>query len=647
MKSPRSSEISFRAIGLGLILIPINCYWLVISRQPYQYQAIPTIISPFFNVIFIIVVLLLLNQLLKTITPRSALSQAELITVYIMLSVTSAIQSFQMMQTLVPVMEHAFTFATPENDWKNLFFHYIPTWLSVSDETVLRPYYDGESTLYIQQHLLRWLGPCLWWSCFVVVLVAVMASITVMFRKPWVEDEKLAYPTIQLPLEITDVTTSIFRNRWLWVGVVISGSVALINGFASLFPTVPTMKIHPYDHNLGRYFTTVPWNAMGRIPIGVILPVVGIAFFMPLDMSLSCIVFYAFWKLQRVVMLTLGFQRIAYTSYVGILTQQAFGALIGIAVIAAWACRKHLFGMFRGDASDDRSTGRVTRPLQRIGLFMLLGMAFLVFFLRQAGMAIWLSITFFGLYYIVSLGLTRIRAEMGVPLHDFHFTGPDQMLPDILPTRRIGVQNLTVMSMLGFFNFTYRAHPQPHQIEGLALLHRAGVNVGAGSPRPYRFISAIVAALIVGTVALFWSYLHIGYRSGGSSLQRFARVIYVRLANWLTYPTDAVDVSGVIAVAAGFGIVLLLTLMRTRFLWWKLHPAGFAISNSRDINYLWFSILISLLAKWMLVRLGGVRTYQQARPFFLGLILGDYVVGSIWTIVGTLVHQRIFFGGMT
>ena len=647
MKSPRSSEISFRAIGLGLILIPINCYWLVISRQPYQYQAIPTIISPFFNVIFIIVVLLLLNQLLKTITPRSALSQAELITVYIMLSVTSAIQSFQMMQTLVPVMEHAFTFATPENDWKNLFFHYIPTWLSVSDETVLRPYYDGESTLYIQQHLLRWLGPCLWWSCFVVVLVAVMASITVMFRKPWVEDEKLAYPTIQLPLEITDVTTSIFRNRWLWAGVVISGSVALINGFASLFPTVPTMKIHPYDHNLGRYFTTVPWNAMGRLPIGVILPVVGIAFFMPLDMSLSCIVFYAFWKLQRVVMLTLGFQRIAYTSYVGILTQQAFGALIGIAVIAVWACRKHLFGMFRGDASDDRSTGRVTRPLQRIGLFMLLGMAFLVFFLRQAGMAIWLSITFFGLYYIVSLGLTRIRAEMGVPLHDFHFTGPDQMLPDILPTRRIGVQNLTVMSMLGFFNFTYRAHPQPHQIEGLALLHRAGVNVGAGSPRPYRFISAIVAALIVGTVALFWSYLHIGYRSGGSSLQRFARVIYVRLANWLTYPTDAVDVSGVIAVAAGFGIVLLLTLMRTRFLWWKLHPAGFAISNSRDINYLWFSILISLLAKWMLVRLGGVRTYQQARPFFLGLILGDYVVGSIWTIVGTLVHQRIFFGGMT
>ena len=71
MKSSRSSEISFRAIGLGLILIPINCYWLVISRQPYQYQAIPTIISPFFNVIFIIVVPVVAQSTLENNPPGS------------------------------------------------------------------------------------------------------------------------------------------------------------------------------------------------------------------------------------------------------------------------------------------------------------------------------------------------------------------------------------------------------------------------------------------------------------------------------------------------------------------------------------------------------------------------------------------------
>ena len=448
MKQRRPSEVSFRAIGLGLILIPINCYWLVISRQPYQYQAIPTIISPFFNVIFILFVIIILNRLWVRFAPNYALTQGELITLYIMLSVTSAIQSFQMMQTLIPIMEHPFTYATPENDWKNLFVHYIPSWLSVSDKRVLRDYYAGESTLYITRYIQKWLVPSLWWSAFVVVLVLVLCYVTVLFRRPWVEHEKLSYPTIQLPLEITTPTTSIFKNRCLWVGVGISGGFALINGLASLNPAVPMIKIHPYHHNLGRYITSKPWNAMGGLPVGIIFPVVGLAFFMPLDMSLSCIVFYLFWKIQRIITVTVGFQRVASTSYVAILNQQAFGALIGIAI---------------------------------------------TLFLWKSGMAIWLSITLFLLYYTVSLGLTRIRAEMGVPLHDFHFTGPDQMLPDILGSRRLGSRNLTVMSMLGFFNFTYRAHPQPHQMEGLALLNRAGVS-------NKRFVLAMTLALIVGTL---------------------------------------------------------------------------------------------------------------------------------------------------
>ncbi len=295
---------------MGLILIPINCYWLVISRQPYQYQAIPTIISPFFNVIFILFVLILLNRFIIKFAPGAALTQGELITLYTMLSVTSAIQSFQMMQTLIPLMEHAFTFATPENDWKNLFVHHLPSWLSVSDARVLHDYYEGDSTLYIAKHIQRWLGPSLWWSAFVVALVLVMAYVTVLFRRPWVEHEKLSYPTIQLPLEITNTTTSIFGNRWLWLGAGISGGLALINGLAYLYPTVPEIKIHPYHHNLGRYLTTPPWNAMGGLPIGLLFPVVGLAFFMPLDMSLSCIVFYAFWKIQRVITVTLGFQRV-------------------------------------------------------------------------------------------------------------------------------------------------------------------------------------------------------------------------------------------------------------------------------------------------------------------------------------------------
>ena len=113
MKQSQPPGISLRIILIGMILIPINCYWLVLSRQPYQYQSIPTIISPFFNVVFIVFVLALFNRPMTKYAPRLSLTHGELITVYIMLSLTSAIQSFQMMQTLVPVMEYPFRVASP------------------------------------------------------------------------------------------------------------------------------------------------------------------------------------------------------------------------------------------------------------------------------------------------------------------------------------------------------------------------------------------------------------------------------------------------------------------------------------------------------------------------------------------------------
>jgi hypothetical protein len=47
------------------------------------------------------------------------------------------------------------------------------------------------------------------------------------------------------------------------------------------------------------------------------------------------------------------------------------------------------------------------------------------------------------------------------------------------------------------------------------------------------------------------------------------------------------------------------------------------------------SVFVAWMAKWLLLRYGGMRTYTRALPLFLGLILGDCVMGSIWAIIGT------------
>ncbi|MYB00308.1 hypothetical protein F4X90_11615, partial [Candidatus Poribacteria bacterium] len=140
----RHPRIYWRSIAIGLILIPINCYWITYIEL-VQYSAQPTIVSLIFTVVFNVLVLIGFNRILKRFLPQMALSQGELLVIYVMLSVASATAGHSMMEILVSTLGHAFWFATPENDWKDLFWRYIPRWLAVADKDVLSGYYEGDS----------------------------------------------------------------------------------------------------------------------------------------------------------------------------------------------------------------------------------------------------------------------------------------------------------------------------------------------------------------------------------------------------------------------------------------------------------------------------------------------------------------------
>ena len=46
--------------------------------------------------------------------------------------------------------------------------------------------------------------------------------------------------------------------------------------------------------------------------------------------------------------------------------------------------------------------------------------------------------------------------------------------------------------------------------------------------------------------------------------------------------------------------------------------------------------------KWLILRYGGLCLYRQALSFFIGLILGDYVVGALWALVGCLTGVQTY-----
>src|SRR5207248_7846669 len=97
------------------------------------------------------------------------------------------------------------------------------------------------------------------------------------------------------------------------------------------------------------------------------------------------------------------------------------------------------------------------------------GVAGLVWFSVYLGMTWWLAIVFFLMYFALALAITRMRAELGTPVHDLHFTGPEQILTRVGGSEAYDGDNLTVFALYFWFNRAYRSHPMPHQLEAFKL----------------------------------------------------------------------------------------------------------------------------------------------------------------------------------
>src|SRR5207247_10049848 len=80
--------------------------------------------------------------------PAWVLTQAELLTVFGMLAISSALCGHDKLVILMGVIGHAARFATPENHWAQLFLPLLPDWLVLKDPDVGWYYYTGGSSMY-------------------------------------------------------------------------------------------------------------------------------------------------------------------------------------------------------------------------------------------------------------------------------------------------------------------------------------------------------------------------------------------------------------------------------------------------------------------------------------------------------------------
>ena len=643
MKHPSKSPITLRATLIGIFLIPFNSYWVLHLSYIWDSNR-PTSLALLFNVLFTLLVLMGFSTILRRLRPSLAFTQSELLTIYAMLCQASVFAGRDMLQVLVPLMGNGFWYATTENEWAQLFHQHLPEWLVVGKQEVLRGFYEGESTFYLQTHIDAWLPPTLIWVGFCLVIGVTMLCLNVLLRKQWQEHERLTYPIAQLPYEITRAATNagnlstashlFFNRRMMVVGICIAAVLNLIYSLHQIDPAFPTIPLYR-----GFRLAEKPWSAMNNpgFRISFFPFAIGVGFLIPLDLGFSCWFFHLFWHFQRIIGEMFGWQ-----SAIGFPREMAQirGVWIALFLWTLWMGRAHvkvalrtIFSRYTDTASDEGEAMRY----RTAGIGVLIGLILILAFCLKAGMSLWFATLFFVLYFAMSVTITRIRAELGPPAHDLYNAGPDLLLTDALGTRRIGNRSLSVMSLFFWLNhLSYRAHPMPHQLEGLKLAHQARFN-------PSQLIWVMAIAIFVGALSAAWGHLHLSYQVGLEQARSwYARAAFNRLAGWLYNPTET-SISGLLYTSGGFVFAVSLLFLRWRFIQWPLHPVGYVVSSWWTFTGLWFPLLISWVVKRILLSTGGVRLYRRSIPFFIGLVIGDVIVASIISILGLIFDFRVVY----
>jgi hypothetical protein len=635
-----------RALLLGLLFTALVDFWIHYAElvmgggQGHTALAASAVPVGAFSVLF---VLSGVNVLCRYVLPGLALSGAELLVVYSMITTSSVLSSSGQLHFLIPTVAAGWHYATADNAWAGTFHRFVPRWMGQQDPTALEGFYKGKTVP--PWHL--WAPQMGAWIGFLLALSFATLCIAALLRRQWVDRERLAFPTVALPVALMEQEERVplFRQPLFWLGAAVPFAFSVMNTAALNAPSVPLVSLRD-DRNLADQIGMAPWNALNPLKVSFYPFIVGIAYLIPVDVTFSAWFFYLVTKAEAVFGAALNIDANMTASTKAtfpFLGQQGAGAFLALTVVSLWLSRGYLREVlktiFREPGGIDDSDEPI--PYRWAALGLLVSCAFLVGFCVAGGMQPIPALLLVVLTLAYMIAAARIRAETG----NAWLWGPEVDV-NTLMTRTFGTglltpQDMTVMAYTRsvFGNADMRCMAMPHQFDAFKMADSVGAS-------RRRLFGAICVGTVFGLTASFCIALtvwhHFGAEAKTDAWRTFqGRVPFDSLVAMLRNPV-APDWRGVGAVAFGFAVTAALMLLRTYFVWWPLHPIGYALANTNTMSSTWVPFLLAWLVKSLVLRYGGARMYRQLLPFFLGLIAGDLLGGGLTTLIGAFTGINVY-----
>jgi len=624
--------MTLRAIIIGLALVIVQT-----AVTPYNdYYIQGTEISgnhfPLGSIFVLIILTLGINTILKKMIPKAILNPRELITIWMMMVVSSAIPSKGMMGFLFPFLVAPVYFAAPENEWADTLHPHLPEWLVVWDKRAVFYFYEGDSPV----PWAAWVKPILAWTIFIVFLYFVTICLSVVLRKQWVERERFVFPLVALPVEMAQRTSSnsllnaFFKNKIMWVGFLIAAMLHIINGLHEYLPAVPHISTR---FDLYKPFTERPWIVMRWWPqlrLFLYFSVIGITYLLTLEVSFSCWFFFLFYKFQYIIINAFS---IPINPWIC-----ARGQIMSVYVVLVFAflfkSRAHIKDILKKtflEKSKSKGIDDSDEPLPyRYALLgLIFGFLLLGYLCACAGMSLWVALSVIAFFFTISTALTWMVVNGGLLLIQAPIY-PSEYFEVTIGTRKIGANSLALLGFQRVMRRDWGGILMPSVLHGFKATD--SVNLSRRS-----LLRAMALAILLAVGISYVSSLPLIYEKGALNLQRGPFIgsprYFNHIVSLIQFPRDT-KWNEVYSMILGFVIISFLLFMRHQFIWWKLHPIGYVMGAVYSSYFLWSSIFIGWLLKYLILKFGGIKQYRNFRPFFMGLILGEYCIIGLWMIIG-------------
>ena len=615
-----ASRIPWRAVVLGAAITPpltLFGMYAYIIVQTCTWMGEAMLRGP----VFLLFLLTLATLGMRRLRARWALRSEELLLIYSMTSLGTACCGVAWVMFVVPAMSGSPVFYAEHGQptWA-LWLKHIPPWFMVQDPITRRHLWEGYSTLYTAEHLRALLVPGLTWTVLMLLLAAALQGLMQWVRQQWIERERLTFPLTYLPLEMTRFGGSppFWKNRLMWAGFLTAAAIETLNSINYLHPAVPRLPVKvtplPVPAN-------APWSGLGSLWVAFYPFVIGIGFLLSLDISLSLWFFFLFTRLQNILAVAFGWMDSGGWEGGGFpyhLPQNA-GAFLVFGLMLLGRCR--------------RGGGKWELGVLAAALGGILA------FCSLAGIPLWIAAAYSALYLLYATVVARLVAEAGTPSAMapispqeviFAWTGSDVL------TRPQKV----AYAWLRMFDERFYDNLAIHQLTAMKLLPDRRDSRGLHL--------ALAVAAVVGILGGFWALYHIYFQYGlGSAKVRewpsrsVARIPFLTLQQWIEMPQGR-DLPTLLAMGVGAAVMAGLVALRQRVLWWPIHPIGYAMAGNWSMQELWCPFLVAWLLKGLVLRYGGMGFYRRVLPYFLGLILGDYIVPLLWAIAGVITGQQMY-----